>query len=221
MRKLDLGRVGDADHHGLVLALLGLALAVVMAAMTPMQALANNSPRLNLYGTHIESMGFLDCSLRLIGPPSRLYLKTNDMTHEVPISTISKIIENEYAVIRIYARFLGLAATEIFVRHATEDVENNRMEIDCHKDSGICYANVGYSIKINRPEPDTFARLKKLIPIDRIVAGSQDKRGNVRKGAILLMDRKGLASPAMDGLSGGDNGNTIVYYACGTLVNYH
>lgn len=171
---------------------------------------------IDLTETNLEKRNdLLDCSLRLEGAPSSYELVYRSGRVPVPDSAITKIYGNSHRLIAVRGTTSGLPVEQLFVRYRAPNNEKYRLPISCPTGTDKCYGEVAYELHVAAPTQYALKRLRAAHIPNAVHDNSTDP--NVNPRAIMLTDRPGLMSPAMDGLGGASNKrDTIVHYVCGT-----
>lgn len=170
----------------------------------------------NLMDTDLVRIrGMLDCELRLEGSPP--HYKLIYSLGQIPVSTLAvkKDYDHSHMLLSVEAEIDGLPITELFVRYHDATKGAYELEVNCHGESTPCDAPVAYVMRVKKPEQIVLNSLLSRHGDQLIVNGRQGT--DVNPGAIMIRDRPGLVSPAMDGLNGAETDQeTNLHYVCAT-----
>lgn len=189
-------------------------------AEQPAKTARAGSSFVDLTATELQTKkNMLDCELRLEGSSPNYTLVFNSGAAPIPEEAIARIDGQSHALVNVRAYIGPLKVKQLHVRMARG--KSNELLISCRKGASQCAAPVAYSIVVSELEEQALTSLQALMPRSLLSSGKYDIGSEANPGAILVFDRPGLVSPAMDGHSGApDINSTNVYYVCGTSTEY-
>lgn len=169
----------------------------------------------NLMGTDlVKAKDLLDCQLRLEGKPPHYKLVYSLGEIEVPTLAVKKKYGDSHFLLAIKAEVSGLPVSELFVRYH-DSVHPYRMGLNCPMANMPCDAPVAYAMLLDKPEHVVLSTLRSHYASAQVVDSTMSE--DVSPRAVIMRDRPGLMTYAMDGLSGSDNKQkTYLHYVCAT-----